>query len=136
MDLHVDGDRLWQTLSELAEIGATDRGGVCRLAGSDADRAGRDRFVGWCRDIGLGVSVDGIGNLFARREGRDPTRPPVLLGSHLDTQPTGGRFDGAYGVMAGLEVARVLHDHGVETAAPIEVVSWTNEEGARFAPAM
>lgn len=121
---------------ELAQIGATEKGGVCRLALTDLDRAARDLFVRWCREAGCTVSVDPIGNIFARRPGRDPKRPPVLAGSHLDSQPTGGKFDGAYGVMAGLEVIRTLNDRGIATDAPVEVVAWTNEEGARFSPAM
>lgn len=135
-ELAVDGERLWQSLMELGEIGAIPDGGVCRLAGSDEDRAGRDHFVAWCEAAGLLVSIDELGNLFARRAGGDAARPPVVIGSHLDSQPTGGRFDGAYGVMAALEVVRTLNDGDVTTEAPVEVVSWTNEEGARFAPAM
>ena len=132
----VDGDRLWRTLSELAEIGATPAGGVARVALTDEDLAGRDQFVAWVGALGCSVHVDQMGNLFARREGTDPDRLPVVVGSHLDSQPTGGRYDGAYGVMVGLEILRVLADHDVSTAAPVEVVSWTNEEGARFPPAM
>jgi len=132
----VNGERLWRSINEINEIGATPAGGVRRLALTDDDRLARDVFVDWCRGAGCEVSVDRIGNLFARREGRDPSRAPVLLGSHLDTQPTGGRFDGIYGVLAGLEVLRTLDDHDVVTEAPIEVAVWTNEEGARFAPAM
>ena len=132
----VDGERLWRTLAELAEIGATPAGGVARVALTDEDRAGRDQFVAWVQELGCTVHVDQMGNLFARREGTDAQRAPVVIGSHLDSQPTGGKYDGAYGVMVGLEVLRVLHGHGVSTAAPIEVVSWTNEEGAHFPPAM
>ncbi len=132
----VDGERLWRTLGELAEIGATPAGGVARVALTDEDLAGRERFVAWARELGCSVHVDQMGNLFARREGTDPDRAPVVIGSHLDSQPTGGRYDGAYGVMVGLEILRVLAEGDVATAAPIEVVSWTNEEGARFPPAM
>ncbi len=132
----VNGGRLWETLHSLAEIGATPAGGVARVALTDEDRAGRDQFVAWVQEVGCSVHVDQMGNVFARREGTDPLRAPVVVGSHLDSQPTGGKYDGAYGVMVGLEVLRVLHDHDVSTAAPIEVVSWTNEEGARFPPAM
>ncbi|WP_420608976.1 M20 family metallo-hydrolase [Candidatus Poriferisodalis sp.] len=132
----VSGERLWETLHSLAEIGATAAGGVARVALTDEDRAGRDQFVAWARELGCTVHVDQMGNVFARREGTDPRRAPVVVGSHLDSQPTGGKYDGAYGVMVGLEVLRVLHDHDISTAAPIEVVSWTNEEGARFPPAM
>ena len=132
----VNGQRLWETLHSLAEIGATNAGGVARVALTDEDRAGRDQFVAWVQELGCTVHVDQMGNLFARREGTDSQRAPVVVGSHLDSQPTGGKYDGAYGVMVGLEVLRVLHDHDISTAAPIEVVSWTNEEGARFPPAM
>ncbi|WP_043237484.1 Zn-dependent hydrolase [Stutzerimonas azotifigens] len=136
MTLHIDSNRLWQSLMQLAEIGATAKGGVCRLALTELDRQGRDLFVGWCRDAGLEVRVDAIGNIFARREGRDPTRRAIAMGSHIDTQPTGGKFDGNFGVLAGLEVLRTLNDHGIETEAPLEVVVWTNEEGSRFVPVM
>ena len=135
-NLKIDGDRLWSSLMELARIGATEKGGVCRLALTDLDREGRDLFVRWCEEAGCSVTVDEVGNIFARRAGRDPGRPPVMTGSHLDSQPTGGKFDGAYGVLAGLELVRTLNDYGYETDAPIEVVAWTNEEGSRFAPAM
>jgi N-carbamoyl-L-amino-acid hydrolase len=128
----IDGQRLWDSLMAMAEIGATPKGGVKRLTLTEVDRAGRDRFAAWCRELGLTVRVDEIGNMFARREGRDPTRPPVLMGSHLDSQPTGGKFDGALGVIAGLEVMRSLADLGIETEAPIELVNWTDEEGSRF----
>lgn len=134
--LQIDGARLWQSLTDLAQIGATPRGGVRRLALTDDDRRGRDEFARWCRDAGMTVSVDEIGNLFARRDGADAHAAPVLVGSHLDTQPEGGRFDGAYGVLAALELVRTLDDTGTVTEKPIEIVSWTNEEGARFAPAM
>src|SRR5271167_215225 len=135
-NLTVNGERLWTSLMELAEIGATAKGGVCRLAASDLDGEARRLFIRWCEEAGCTVSVDQIGNIFARRPGRNPDLPPVMAGSHLDTQPTGGRFDGAYGVMAGLEVVRTLNDLGYETEAPVEIVAWTNEEGARFSPAM
>ncbi|AAY92945.1 Zn-dependent hydrolase [Pseudomonas protegens] len=132
----INRERLWQSLMDLARLGATAKGGVCRLALTDLDRQARDLFVRWCEEAGCSVSVDGIGNIFARRAGRDPTRAPVMTGSHIDTQPTGGKFDGCYGVMAGLEVIRTLNDLGLETQAPIEVVVWTNEEGSRFPPCM
>lgn len=135
-NLRIDRDRLWQSLMTMAAIGGTEKGGVCRIALTDLDRQGRDLFVRWCREAGCSVEVDRMGNIFARRPGRNPTLPAVGTGSHLDTQPTGGKFDGAYGVMAGLEVIRTLNDHGIETEAPVEVVVWTNEEGSRFAPAM
>ncbi len=121
---------------ELARIGATEKGGVCRVALTDEDKIGRDLFVTWCRAVGLTVSVDQMGNIFARRKGIQDDLLPVLAGSHLDSQPTGGKFDGAYGVLAALEVIETLNDHNLETAHPLEIVSWTNEEGARFAPAM
>jgi N-carbamoyl-L-amino-acid hydrolase len=135
-NLQVNGERLWASLMELARIGATPKGGVCRLAASDLDGEARRLFIRWCGEAGCTVRVDRIGNIFARRPGRDETLPPVMTGSHLDTQPTGGKFDGAYGVMAGLELVRTLNDLGYETEAPIEIVAWTNEEGSRFSPAM
>ncbi len=116
----------------MAEIGATPKGGVKRLTLTDVDRRGRDRFAEWCTALGLTIRVDEIGNMFARREGRDPTRAPVLMGSHLDSQPSGGKFDGALGVIAGLEVMRSLNDLNITTEAPIELVNWTDEEGSRF----
>ena len=134
-NLAVNQERLWQSLMEMAKIGATEKGGSKRLALTDLDKAGRDLFVRWCREAGCTVSIDRMGNIFARRNGRRADLPPVVTGSHLDTQPTGGRFDGVYGVLAGLEVIRSLNDLGYETDAPLEVVVWTNEEGARFAPA-
>ncbi|MFJ1299986.1 Zn-dependent hydrolase [Pseudomonadota bacterium AL_CKDN230030165-1A_HGKHYDSX7] len=135
-DLRVDGARLWQSLMDLARIGATDKGGVCRLALTELDRQGRDLFCAWARDAGCELRVDAIGNIFARRAGRDDSRPAIMTGSHIDTQPTGGKFDGNYGVLAGLEVLRTLNDAGVQTEAPIELVVWTNEEGSRFVPVM
>ena len=135
-NLQVNGERLWASLMELARIGATPKGGVCRLAASDLDGEARRLFIGWCEAAGCLVRIDRIGNIFARRPGRNPELAPVMTGSHLDTQPTGGRFDGAYGVMAGLEIVRTLNDLGYQTEAPIEIVAWTNEEGSRFSPAM
>ncbi|KAA5840347.1 Zn-dependent hydrolase [Pseudomonas chlororaphis] len=132
----VNRERLWQSLMDLARLGATAKGGVCRLALTDLDRQARDLFVRWCEEAGCSVSIDGIGNIFARRAGRNPQLPPVMTGSHIDTQPTGGKFDGCYGVMAGLEVIRTLNDLGLQTEAPLEVVVWTNEEGSRFPPCM
>lgn len=128
----IDGKRLWDSLMAMAGIGATPKGGVKRLTLSDLDKTGRDTFKGWCEALGLTVRVDAIGNMFARREGRDAKRLPVLMGSHLDSQPTGGKFDGALGVIAGLEVMRTLHDLNIQTEAPIELVNWTDEEGSRF----
>jgi beta-ureidopropionase / N-carbamoyl-L-amino-acid hydrolase len=135
-NLMINGERLWASLMELARIGATEKGGVRRLAASDLDAEARRLFIRWCEEAGCTVTVDRIGNIFARRPGRNPGLPPVMAGSHLDTQPTGGRFDGAYGVIAGLEVVRTLNDLGYETEAPVEIVAWTNEEGSRFSPAM
>ncbi|QEY73331.1 Zn-dependent hydrolase [Pseudomonas denitrificans (nom. rej.)] len=134
--LKIDGARLWASLMEMARIGATARGGSRRLALSEEDRAGRELFEGWCRDAGLSLRRDCVGNLFARRAGEDDSLDPVVMGSHLDTQPEGGRFDGVYGVLAGLEVLRSLSDHEIGTRRPLEVAVWTNEEGARFTPAM
>lgn len=136
MTVQIDGGRLWDSLMEMAKIGATEKGGCNRVAFTDLDRQGRDLFVGWCRDAGCEVSVDRIGNIFARRPGRASDAPVVMTGSHLDTQPTGGRFDGVYGVLAGLEVIRTLNDRDIETEAPLEVAVWTNEEGAIFTPMM
>ena len=135
-ELRVNGARLWQSLMELAQIGATEKGGVCRLALTDLDRQGRDLVARWAREAGMTVTIDRIGNAFMRRPGRNNALPPVVTGSHIDTQPTGGKFDGNYGVLAGLEVVRTLNDHGIETEAPIEVAWWTNEEGSRFVPVM
>ena len=134
--LQIDAARLWQSLMDLASIGATPLGGVRRITLTDLDRQGRDRVVEWFRAAGLEVRVDPIGNIFGRRAGRDASRPPLVAGSHIDSQPSGGKFDGAYGVLAGLEVVRTLNDHGVQTDAPIEVAVWTNEEGSRFTPVM
>jgi len=135
-NLTIDSQRLWDSLMTMAEIGATQKGGVCRLALTDLDKQSRDLFIEWCESAGCRVSVDAMGNIFARRPGRNDDLPPVVTGSHLDSQPTGGKFDGAYGVLAGLEVIRSLNDASVETDAPVEVAVWTNEEGSRFAPAM
>ncbi|AKQ55610.1 N-carbamoyl-L-amino acid amidohydrolase [Bordetella hinzii] len=134
--LSVNGNRLWKSLMDLARIGATPKGGNCRLALTALDGQGRDLVTGWMREAGLSVRVDQVGNIFARRAGLDDRLPPVMTGSHIDTQPTGGKFDGCYGVMAGLEVMRTLNDHGVQTRAPLEVAIWTNEEGSRFLPVM
>ena len=134
--LRVNGSRLWDSLMELARIGATPKGGVCRLTLTDLDRQGRDLVTRWAREAGMTVTIDKIGNGFMRRPGRDNSLPPIMTGSHIDTQPTGGKFDGNYGVLAGIEVVRTLNDHGIETEAPIEVAFWTNEEGSRFVPVM
>lgn len=135
-EIRVHGQRLWDSLMEMAKVGATPKGGVCRLALTDVDKAARDLFVRWCEEAGCEVTVDRMGNIFGRREGANPELPPVMTGSHIDSQPTGGKFDGILGVLAGLEVIRSLNDAGVTTEAPIEVSAWTNEEGSRFAPAM
>ena len=134
--LRVNGQRLWDSLMELAQIGATDKGGVCRLTLTDLDKQGRDLVTRWAREAGMTVTIDKIGNGFMRRAGRNNALPPIMTGSHIDTQPTGGKFDGNYGVLAGIEVVRTLNDHGIETEAPIEVAFWTNEEGSRFVPVM
>ena len=135
-NLRVNGDRLWDSIHAMAEIGPGVRGGNNRQALTDEDGVGRRLFQHWCEDAGMTVKVDGMGTMFARREGADPSLPPVVIGSHLDTQPTGGRYDGVLGVLGALEVVRTLNDLGVKTKYPIEVVNWTNEEGTRFAPAM
>jgi N-carbamoyl-L-amino-acid hydrolase len=134
--LRINSDRLWDSLMELAKIGATPKGGVKRLTLTDLDKQGRDLVTSWARDAGLSITIDQIGNVFMRRDGEDNTLPPIMTGSHIDTQPTGGKFDGNYGVLAGLEVVRTLNDHGIRTKAPIEVAFWTNEEGSRFVPVM
>ncbi len=133
-DIPVHEGRLWQSLMDMGEVGALPHGGCCRTALSAEDKAGRDLFVGWCREAGCSIDFDQVGNIYARRPGRDPQRAAVATGSHLDTQPHGGKFDGIYGVLAGLEVVRALNDASVETEAPIDVVVWTNEEGVRFSP--
>ncbi|AZS78906.1 Zn-dependent hydrolase [Achromobacter spanius] len=134
--LSINGQRLWQSLMDLAQIGATPKGGNCRLALTALDGQGRDLVTAWMREAGMTVRVDQVGNIFARRAGRNNDLPPVMTGSHIDTQPTGGKFDGCYGVLAGLEVMRTLNDAGVQTEAPLEVAIWTNEEGSRFVPVM
>ena len=134
--ISINGERLWQSLMDLAKIGATPKGGVARIALTELDRQGRDQFVAWCKEAGMTVTVDAIGNIFGRRAGADESLPPVMSGSHIDTQPSGGKFDGCYGVLAALEVCRTLNDHGISTRAPIEVAVWTNEEGSRFTPVM
>ncbi len=135
-DIRIDAERLWTSLMDMAKIGATPKGGVKRLTLTDLDRQSRELFVAWCKAAGLAVSVDGVGSMFARRAGRNNELPPVVSGSHLDTQPSGGRFDGCYGVMAALEVVRTLNERGIQTEAPFEIAMWTNEEGARFLPVM
>src|SRR5258707_12645923 len=134
--LRVNGDRLWSRLMRMAEIGATAHGGCNRQALTDADMAGRRVLSLWAEEAGCRVRVDAVGNLFIRRPGRDDNLPVVMTGSHLDTQPTGGKFDGVYGVLAGLEVIESLNDRGMATAHPIELSGWCNEEGNRFPMAM
>mgnify|MGYP000851720367 CR=1 FL=1 len=135
-NLRVNGQRLWDSLMELAQIGATPKGGVCRLTLTDLDKQGRDLVSRWAKEAGMTVTIDKIGNGFLRRPGKNNALPPVMTGSHIDTQPTGGKFDGNYGVLAGLEVVRTLNDNNIQTEAPIEVAWWTNEEGSRFVPVM
>lgn len=132
----IDIGRFWTTIERSGEIGVGRPGGLSRLALGDADREVRDAFIAWCREAGLSVRIDGIGNIFARRAGQDDSLPPVVMGSHLDTQVNGGRFDGIAGVLGGLEVCRTLDRLGHRTKRPIEVVNWTNEEGGRFSPPM
>jgi beta-ureidopropionase / N-carbamoyl-L-amino-acid hydrolase len=135
-NVRVNGARLWDSLMEMAKIGATPKGGCKRLTLTDLDKQGRELFRRWCEDAGCTVKVDEMGNMFARRPGDDETLAPVMLGSHLDTQPTGGKFDGVLGVLGALEVVRSLNDLKIKTRRPIEVANWTNEEGSRYAPAM
>ncbi|MDR3422991.1 MAG: M20 family metallo-hydrolase [Xanthobacteraceae bacterium] len=135
-NLQIDAQRLWDTLMETAKIGATAKGGICRLTLTDLDRQVRDWFKARCEALGCTVSVDAVGNMFARRPGKNNNLAPIAMGSHLDTQPTGGKFDGTLGVLGALEAMRTLAETGYETNAPIEIVNWTNEEGSRYAPAM
>jgi N-carbamoyl-L-amino-acid hydrolase len=132
----INGTRLWDSLMEMAQIGGTAKGGVSRLALTEEDRLGRDLFARWATEAGCTLRVDAMGNMFARRAGRNDELAPVITGSHADSQPAGGKFDGIYGVLAGLEVIRTLNDHDIQTERAVEVVNWTNEEGSRFAPAM
>src|SRR6056297_1871688 len=131
-----DRERLISLMTEQAEIGGTDAGGLNRLALTEEDRIARDWFRNLMEEAGLDVRVDSIGNMFGRRPGTDPDASPVLLGSHLDSQPYGGRFDGPLGLLGALELVHVLEDEGIETTHPVEIVNWTNEEGARFQPPM
>lgn len=132
----VNGERLWDSLMEMALIGPGIKGGNNRQTLTDEDRDGRLLFTKWCNEAGLTMQIDTMGNMFARLDGTENQLPPVVMGSHLDTQPTGGKYDGVLGVLAGLEVIRTIRDLGIKTRHPIEIVNWTNEEGARFAPAM
>ena len=135
-NLRINPDRLWESIHAMAEIGPGIAGGSNRQTLTDDDAKGRTLFKKWCDDAGLTMGVDQMGTMFARREGAEPALDPVYVGSHLDTQPTGGRYDGVLGVLSGLELVRTLNDLGIRTRRPIVVVNWTNEEGARFAPAM
>ncbi len=135
-NVRVDGARLWDSLMEMAKIGATSKGGCKRLTLTDLDKQGRELLRGWCEAAGCTVKVDEMGNMFARRSGENDGLAPVMMGSHLDTQPTGGKFDGVLGVLGALEVVRSLNDLKIRTRRPIEVANWTNEEGSRYAPAM
>ena len=135
-NLRINPDRLWDSIMEMARIGPGVAGGNNRQTLTDADGEGRHLFRKWCEDAGMTMSVDKMGTMFARREGADPSLPPVYVGSHLDTQPTGGKYDGVLGVLGGLEIIRTLDDLGIRTKHPIVVTNWTNEEGTRFAPAM
>lgn len=134
--IKINADRLWARHMELAQIGAIEQTGSCRLALSTEDAEARNLFAGWCRAAGMTLQSDRAGNMFALRPGRDPSLAAVAAGSHLDTQPHGGRFDGISGVLAALEVVEALNDAGVETEAPLAVINWTNEEGVRFAPGL
>ncbi len=135
-NLRINADRLWDSIHELAEIGPGIAGGSNRQTLTDDDAKGRSLFKSWCEKAGMTMGLDEMGTMFARREGTDPALDPIYIGSHLDTQPTGGRYDGVLGVLSGLEVIRTLNDLNIKTKHPIVVVNWTNEEGARFAPAM
>ncbi len=135
-NLRINSARLWDTLMEMAQIGGTPKGGCKRLTLTDLDKQGRELFTQWCEAAGCTVSVDRMGNMFALRPGTDNSLPPVMMGSHLDTQPTGGKFDGVLGVLGALEVIRSMNDLKLKTKHPVEVANWTNEEGSRFAPAM
>ncbi|MBV9114359.1 MAG: Zn-dependent hydrolase, partial [Hyphomicrobiales bacterium] len=135
-NIRIDGGRLWDSIMEMAKIGATPKGGCKRLTLTDLDREGRALFISWCEKAGCSVAVDEMGNVFARRPGTENGLSPVMMGSHLDTQPTGGKFDGVLGVLGALEVVRSLNDLKIKTKRPIEIANWTNEEGSRFAPAM
>lgn len=136
MSYPINNQRLWDRLMSLGEIGGTVKGGCCRLALTELDRQARDTFIDWCKDLGCEISIDQIGNIFARKAGTGAGTAAIATGSHLDTQPTGGKFDGMLGCLAGLEVLESLRDHNLHHEHPIEICIWTNEEGARFAPAM
>ena len=134
--MFINAERLWDSLETHGKIGGTPDGGVCREALSPADKEGRDLFVTWCRDAGLEVGCDEMGTIYATRPGKNPSLLPLAFGSHLDTQPTGGKYDGILGVLGGLEVMRSLNDNKVETERSLMLIDWTNEEGSRFVPSM
>lgn len=136
MILKINENRHWSRLMEIAKIGGTPKGGVCRVTLTEEDKQGRALFIKWSKEANCSIRIDHMGNIFARRKGANPNAKAILIGSHLDSQPTGGKYDGVYGVLAGLEVIETLNDNNITTEAAIEVVSWTNEEGARFDPAM
>ncbi len=135
-NLTINPQRLWDTLMDTAKFGGTSKGGIKRLTLSDEDKQVRDWFCEACRVLGCTVRIDAVGNIYARRAGKRNDLAPIAMGSHLDTQPTGGKFDGVLGVLAGLEAMRTLVENGYETNAPVEIINWTNEEGSRFAPGM
>ena len=134
--IRINSDRLWGSIMEMAKFGATAKGGCNRLAATALDGEARDLFIKWCKEVGCKITIDKFGNIFAQRDGQDNSLPAICTGSHLDTQPTGGKFDGVFGVLSGLEVLRTLHDHDIKTNAPIIASVWTNEEGSRYSPAM
>ena len=136
MNMRINSARLWESIMETAKIGGMSKGGINRLTLTDLDAQVRNWFIARCQEAGCTVHYDDMGNIFARRPGRVSSLPPIAIGSHLDTQPTGGKFDGIIGVLAGLEIIRTLNDTNTQTNAPIEIINWTNEEGSRFAPAM
>lgn len=135
-NLRINSERLWQSLEDMAKVGPGVAGGCNRQTLTDSDKEGRELFQGWCEAAGMTIGVDTMGNMFATRQGEDPDALPVYMGSHLDTQPTGGKYDGVLGVLGALEVIRTLNDLNIKTRRPLVVTNWTNEEGARFAPAM
>src|SRR3546814_19533961 len=133
-NMRIDGERLWESLMQMAKLGPGIAGGNNRQTLTDEDAEGRRLFQRWCEDAGMTMGVDQMGTMFFRREGGDPDALPVYVGSHLDTQPTGGKYDGVIGVLGGLEVVRTLNDLGIRTRHPFVVVNWPNEQGTRFAP--
>jgi N-carbamoyl-L-amino-acid hydrolase len=136
MSLFINADRLYDSIMEIGKIGETEKGGSCRLALTDLDKQARDLLAAWCKKLGCKLIVDQMGNMFFRIKGKDNSLPPIGMGSHLDTQPSGGKYDGVFGVMSALEVLRTLHENNIQTESPIELINWTNEEGSRFAPCM